>query len=62
MRRVRKGNVIYLVEEEKDTMQLRCSCCGKVKNELDIEEKDGVLTCDCGSSSFIVQGDLEELI
>ena len=62
MRKIKEGNIIRLVPEEENTMNLRCSNCGLVKNELDIDIKDGVLTCECGSSSFIVQCDLEELM
>ena len=62
MRKIKEGNIIRLVPEEENTINLRCSNCGLVKNELDIDIKDGVLTCECGSSSFIVQCDLEELM
>ena len=62
MRKIKEGNIIRLVPEEENTMNLRCSNCGLVKNELDIDTKDGVLTCECGSISFIVQCDLEELM
>ena len=62
MRKIKEGNIIRLVPEEENAMNLRCSNCGLVKNELDIDIKDGVLTCECGSSSFIVQCDLEELM
>ena len=62
MRKIKEGNIIRLVPEEENTMNLRCSNCGLVKNELDIDAKDGVYTCQCGSSSFIVQCDLEELM
>lgn len=62
MRKVKEGNVIYLIPKDKDTMDLRCSCCGEVKNELDIDVVEGVLTCKCGSSSFTVQTDIEEMM
>ena len=62
MRKIKEGNIIRLVPEEENTINLRCSNCGLVKNELDIDTKGGVLTCECGSSSFIVQCDLEELM
>ena len=62
MRKIKEGNITRLVPEKENTMNLRCSNCGLVKNELDIDTKDGVLTCECGSSSFIVQCDLEELM
>ena len=62
MRKIKKGNIIYLIPKQPDTMDLKCSNCGLVKNELDIDTKDGVYTCQCGSSSFIVQCDLEELM
>ena len=62
MRKVRKGNIVYLIPKQPDTMDLKCSNCGLVKNELDIDTKDGVLTCECGSSSFTPMIDLEELM
>lgn len=62
MRKVKEGNVIYLIPKEPDSMDLRCSNCGVVKNELDIEVAEGVYRCECGSSSFIPQLDIEELM
>lgn len=62
MRKVKKGNIIYLIPEKPGTMNLRCSSCGIVKNELDIGVVGDVLTCECGSSSFTVQMDIEELM
>ena len=52
MRKVKEGNVIFLIPKQVDTMDLRCSCCGEVKNELDIDVLEGVYRCECGSSSF----------
>ena len=60
MRKIKKGNIVYLIPKQPDTMDLKCSNCGLVKNELDIDIKDGVLTCECGSSSFTPMIDLEE--
>lgn len=62
MRKVIEGNVIFLIPKQPDTMDLRCSCCGEVKNELDIEVENGVYVCECGSSSFIPQIDIEEMM
>lgn len=62
MRKVKKGNIVYLIPKQPDTMDLRCSNCGVVKNELDIGVVGDVLTCECGSNSFIPQCDLEELM
>ena len=62
MRKIKEGNIIRLVPEEENTMNLRCSNCGLVKNELDIDTKDGVYICECGSSSFTPMIDLEELM
>lgn len=66
MRKIKKGNVIYLVAKDKDTMDLRCIECGVVKNELDITvETDKisnrmVYKCECGCKTFTPQIDLEE--
>ena len=63
MRKVKEGNVIYLVKERPDSMDLRCSSCGIVKNEDDIEvDERGLYKCKCGSSSFLPQCELEELM
>lgn len=62
MRKVKEGNVIYIIPKQPDTMDLRCSCCGKVKNELDINSVDNKLVCECGSSSFTIQMDIEEMM
>ena len=62
MRKIKKGNIIYLIPKQPDTMDLKCSNCGLVKNELDIDTKDGVYICECGSSSFTPMIDLEELM
>jgi len=37
MRKVKEGNVIYIIPKQPDTMDLRCSCCGVIKNEVDID-------------------------
>ena len=29
-----EGNVVYIEKKQKDTMDLRCSMCGEVKNEM----------------------------
>ena len=50
------------VPKELHTMDLRCSSCGIVKNELDIGVVGDILTCECGSSSFTAQMDIDELI
>ena len=66
MRKIKEGNVIYLIQKDKNTMDLRCSECGVVKNELDIEvEVDkvtnrNVYKCECGCKTFTPQIDLEE--
>lgn len=63
MRKVKEGNVIYLVPKQPDTMDLRCSCCRTVKNELDINvDERGLYKCECGSNSFVAQMDLEEMM
>lgn len=62
MRKVKEGNVIHLIPEEIGTMNLRCSSCGVIKNELDIGVVGDILTCECGSNSFIPQCELEELM
>lgn len=56
-----EGNVVYIEKKQKDTMNLRCCMCGTVKNEMQLEVKDGLYKCECGSSSFIPLIDLEEL-
>lgn len=61
MRKVKKDNVIYLVPKDKNTMDLRCSGCGIIKNELDVKVENNRLMCECGSNSFIPQCDLEDL-
>lgn len=66
MRKITEGNVVYLVAKYKDTMYLRCSECGVVKNELDITvEVDNISNrkiykCECGSKIFTPQIDLEK--
>ena len=58
MRKIKEGNVIYLVAKDKDTMDLRCSECGVVKNELDITveidkiKNRKVYKCECGCKTF----------
>ena len=42
-------------------MDLRCSGCGTIKNELDVKVENNRLMCECGSNSFIPQCDLEDL-
>lgn len=56
-----EGNVVYIEKKQKDTMNLRCCMCGTVKNEMQLEVKDGLYKCKCGSSSFVPLIDLEEL-
>lgn len=53
-----EGNVVYIEKKQKDTMDLRCSICGTVKNEMQLTVKNGLYKCDCGSSSFVPQIDL----
>ena len=62
MRRTKEGNIIYLVPKQSDSMDLRCSSYGVVKNELDIDSIDNKLVCECGSNSFTIQMDIEELM
>ena len=66
MRKIKDGNVIYLVKKDKDSMDLRCSNCGEVKNEADITSEIDSITnmkiykCECGCKTFTHQIDLEE--
>ena len=66
MRKIKDGNVIYLVKKDDDSMDLRCSNCGEVKNEADIiVEVDSITNtkvykCECGCKTFTPQIDLEE--
>lgn len=68
MRKIKDGNVIYLVAKDKNTMDLRCSDCGVVKNELDITVELNNVTnrkvykCECGCKTFTPQIDLDEFI
>ena len=68
MRKIKEGNVIYLVAKDEKTMDLRCSGCGVVKNELDITiEVDNITNmkvykCECGCKTFTPQIDLDEHI
>ncbi|HBI93843.1 MAG TPA: hypothetical protein DDY58_16245 [Terrisporobacter glycolicus] len=62
MRKIKEGNVIYIIPKDKDTMDLRCSCCGTIKNELDIDVLEGIYRCECDSSSFIPQIEIEEMM
>ena len=63
MRKVKEGNVIYLVKKDADSMDLRCSNCNVVKNEADlksiVDENTGFkkYECECGCSSFTPQED-----
>ena len=61
MRKVKENNIIYLISKNENTMDLRCSSCGIVRNELDVKAENNRLVCECGSSSFIPQCDLEEI-
>lgn len=56
-----EGNVVYIEKKQKDTMDLRCSMCGEVKNEMQLTVENGLYKCECGSSSFVPLIDLEEL-
>ena len=66
MRKIKKGNVIYLIQKDKNTMDLRCSECGVVKKELYIEvqidkvSNRKVYKCECGCKTFTPQIDIEE--
>lgn len=68
MRKIKDGNVIYLVKKDKDSLDLRCSNCNIVKSEEDIMIdipyffKTGmkVYKCECGCKTFTPQIDLEE--
>ena len=68
MRKIKDGNVIYLLKKEKDSMDLRCSNCDIVKNEADITVVIDDITgkekyrCECGCSTFSPQADLDELL
>ena len=33
MRKIKKGNIIYLIPKQPDTMDLKCSNCGLVKHQ-----------------------------
>lgn len=57
-----EDNVVYIGKKQKDTMDLRCSMCGVVKNEMQLTVEDGLYKCECGSSSFVPQMDLEEIL
>lgn len=57
-----EGNVVYIEKKQKDTMDLRCSMCGEVKNEMQLTVEDGLYKCECGSRSFVPQIDLEEIL
>ncbi len=58
----KEGNVVYIEKKQKDTMDLRCSMCGTVKNEMQLNVENGLYKCECGSRSFIPQIDLEEIL
>lgn len=60
MRKVKEGNIIYLIPKDKNTMDLRCSNCGQIKNETDITvvlDKNTNIKkymCECGCSTFTI--------
>lgn len=66
MRKIKDGNVIYLVKKDENSMDLRCNNCGEVRNEADITvvlDKNTNIKkykCECGCSTFTPQIDLEE--
>lgn len=66
MRKIKDGNVIYLVKEDENSMQLRCSNCDVVKNEADITVEVDKTTgfnkykCECGCSTFTPQEDFSQ--
>ena len=63
MRIRREGKVIYLVQTRPNTIDMKCSNCGIIKNEDDIKVNDrGMYVCKCGSSIFIPLCDIEEYI
>lgn len=53
-----EDNVVYIEKKQKETMDLRCSMCGTVKNEMQLTVEDRLYKCECGSHSFIPQIDL----
>lgn len=57
-----EGNVVYLGKKQKDTMDLKCSMCGEIKNEMQLTVEDRLYKCKCGSSSFTIQSDIEEIL
>jgi len=63
-----EDNVVYIGKKQKDTMDLRCSNCNVVKNEgeiiVEVDKETGFkkYKCECGSSSFVPQMDLEEIL
>lgn len=58
----REGNVIHIEKKQNETMDLRCSICGKIKNEDELKvDENGLYKCECGSSSFIPQLDIDIL-
>lgn len=67
MKRIKDGNVIYLVKRDENCMKLRCSSCGVVKYEDEItqaiDKETGFIksVCECGCNTFTPQIDLEEL-
>ena len=68
MRKIKDGNVIYLVKKDEHSMDLRCINCDVVKNEADIAVEIDNITgtniykCECGCSTFTPQLDLDEYL
>ena len=50
-----EDNVVYIEKKQKETMDLRCSMCGTVKNEMQLTVENRLYKCECGSSSFVPQ-------
>ena len=47
-----EGNVVYIEKKQKDTMDLRCSMCRTVKNEMQLKVENGLYKCECGSTDI----------
>lgn len=60
MKRIKDGNVIYLVKRESNCMKLRCNNCEVEKFEDEITVEDGLYKCECGCKTFTPQIDLQE--
>lgn len=60
MRKIKDGNVIYLVRRDSNCMKLRCNNCEVEKFEDEIIVEEGLYKCQCGCSTFTPQIDLEE--